>query len=87
MEPAYSGAHAPDYWACLPQVEGRLHAARKIPRDTTETPRSQKISKQILKKMYNAGEGVQKREPSYTVGGNANWCSDYGEQYGGVLKN
>ena len=37
--------------------------------------------------MYNAGEGVQKREPSYTVGGNANWCSDYGEQYGGVLKN
>ena len=35
----------------------------------------------------NAGEGVEKREPSYTVGGNINWCSHYGEQYGGSLKN
>ena len=26
----------------------------------------------------NAGEGVEKREPSYTVGGNVNWCSHYG---------
>ena len=31
--------------------------------------------------MINAGEGVAKREPSYTVGGNVNWCSHYGEQY------
>ena len=29
----------------------------------------------------NAGEGVEKREPSYTVGGNANWYSHYGEQW------
>ena len=35
----------------------------------------------------NAGEGVEKREPSYTVGGNVNWCSLYGEQYGGSFKN
>ena len=35
----------------------------------------------------NAGEGVEKREPSYTVGGNVNWYSHYGEQYGGFLKN
>ena len=34
----------------------------------------------------NAGEGVEKREPSYTAGGNANWYSDYGEQYGDSLK-
>ena len=34
----------------------------------------------------NAGEGVEKREPSYTVGGNVNWCSHYGGQYGGSLK-
>ena len=34
----------------------------------------------------HAGEGVKKREPSYTVG-NVNWCSHYGEQYGGSLKN
>ena len=35
----------------------------------------------------NAGEGVEKREPSYTVDGNVNWYSHYGEQYGGSLKN
>ena len=35
----------------------------------------------------NAGEGVEKREPSYTVGGNANSYSHYGEQCGDSLKN
>ena len=35
----------------------------------------------------NAGEGVEKREPSYTVGGNANQYSRYGEQCGDFLKN
>ena len=30
----------------------------------------------------NAGEGVEKREPSYTDGGNVNWCSHYRKQYG-----
>ena len=28
----------------------------------------------------------RKRELSYTVGGNINWYSCYGEQYGGSLK-
>ena len=35
----------------------------------------------------NAGEGVEKREPSYTDDGNVNCYSHYGEQYGGFLKN
>ena len=34
----------------------------------------------------NAGEGVEKREPSYTVGGNANQNSCYGKQCGDFLK-
>ena len=34
----------------------------------------------------NAGEGTEKREPPYTVSGNVNWCSHYGEQYAGSLK-
>ena len=34
----------------------------------------------------NAGEGVEKREPSYTVDGNVNWYSHYGRQYGDSLK-
>ena len=36
-------------------------------------------------KIINAGV-VERREPSYTVGGNVNWYSHYGEQYGGSLK-
>ena len=35
----------------------------------------------------NAGEGVEKRECSYTVGGNINWYSHYGRQYGASFKN
>ena len=34
----------------------------------------------------NAGEDVEKREPSYTVGGNANQYSHYGEQCGDSLR-
>ena len=34
----------------------------------------------------NAGDGVEKTEPSYTVGGNVNWCSHYRKQYGGFSK-
>ena len=33
--------------------------------------------------VINVGEGVEEREPSYTVGGNAN----YGEQCGDSFKN
>ena len=29
---------------------------------------------------------MEKREPSYTVGGNINWYSHYGEPYGVLLK-
>ena len=37
--------------------------------------------------IINAGEGVEKREYSYTVGGKVNWCNHYEKQYGGSLKN
>ena len=35
----------------------------------------------------NTGEGVEKREPSYTVGGNVNRYSYYGKKSGRSLKN
>ena len=35
----------------------------------------------------NAREGMGKKDPSYTAGGNVNWFSHYGEQYGCSLKN
>ena len=34
----------------------------------------------------NAGEGVEKMEPSYTGGGNESWYTHCGEKYGGSLK-
>jgi len=37
--------------------------------------------------MTNARERVEKREASYTVGGNANWSSHYREQCGGSSEN
>ena len=41
----------------------------------------------ISPQITNAGEGVEKTEPSYTVGGNVNWYNHYGIQYGGTLEN
>ena len=36
----------------------------------------------IKKSTMHVGKGVEKREPSYTVGENSNWYSQYGEQCG-----
>ena len=47
---------------------------------------SQNDHRQKNLQIINAGEGVQKRESSYSVGRNVNWCSHYGEQHGGSLK-
>ena len=45
----------------------------------------------IIEKLQisNTGEDVEKRDPSYTAGGNiyVNWCSHCREQYGGSPKN
>ena len=35
----------------------------------------------------NAGEGVEKKKPSYTVGGNISWHSHCEKQYGGSSEN
>ena len=37
--------------------------------------------------IINAREGVEKRKPSYSVGGNVNRYNHYGEQYRDFLKN
>ena len=39
------------------------------------------------KQTINAGDGVEGRELSYTVGGNVNGYRNYGEQYGYSFKN
>ena len=40
----------------------------------------------MTKKSTNAGEDVERREPLYSVGGNVNWSSHYGELCRGSLK-
>jgi len=47
----------------------------------TERPSSKSLQ------TINAGVGMEKREPSYTVGGNTNWYNHYEEQHGDSLKN
>ena len=37
--------------------------------------------------IINAGEGVEKRKSSCTIGGNVNWYSHYWRQYGNSFKN
>ena len=51
-----------------------------IPSQESEWPSSKNLQ------TINAGKGVEKREPSYAVGGNVNWYSHYGEQYETSLK-
>ena len=54
---------------------------KEVSAHTGQNGHCQKVYKQI-----NAGESVKRKEPSHTVGGNVNWYSYYGEQYGGSLK-
>ena len=49
----------------------------------TTTMKLLQVRMTIIKKKnlqtIDAGEGVEKRESSYTIGGNVNWYSYYGE--------
>ena len=38
------------------------------------------------KEQLSVGGDVEKKEHSYTVGGNVNWCGHYGDQYGDSSK-
>ena len=55
----------------------------------TTPARTAIIKKSVNNKCWRGypGEGVEKREPSYTVDGNVSWCNHYGKQYGGASKN
>ena len=44
------------------------------------------LVRMAFKKEISAGEGVEKKEALYTVGGNVNGCSHDGKQYGGFFK-
>ena len=42
----------------------------------------QNVQSLISPQITNAGVGMEKREPSCTVGGNVNWYNHCGKQYG-----
>jgi len=44
------------------------------------------INKSTKNKCWS-GEDVERRESSYTVGGNVNWYNHYGKQYEGTSEN
>ena len=47
---------------------------------------SQEWLKLTAQETTDVGKNVEKGEPFYTVGGNANWCSHSRKQYGGSSK-
>ena len=61
------------------------HIIREMKIKTTVSYHLTPIRLAIIKSLQITN--VEKREPSYTVSGNVNWCSHYGKQYGGSLKN
>ena len=74
------------------QKQRKRHSTRLIIRNTNENYNgvslhsSQNSHHQKVYKL-NAGEDVEKQEPSCTVGGNVNWCIHCGKQYGGSTEN
>ena len=63
-----------------------LEKCRSKPQWDITSHRSEWSSSKSLQTI-NAGEGVEKREHSCTVGGNLNWYSHYGRRYGDSLRN
>ena len=58
-----------------------LEKCKTKPQQSITSHQSEQPSSKSLQ-IINAGESVEKKEPSYTAGGNVNGCSHYGEQYG-----
>ena len=77
--PLSMGFSRQEYWNGLPFPNQNYN---EVSLHTNQNGHDQKNLQTI-----NTGEGVEKREPSYTVGGSVNWYSHCGEQYGGSFKN
>ena len=51
------------------------------------TPFRMAVIKLVSLQITNAREGVQKKEPSYTTGGDVNWYNHHGKQYEDISEN
>ena len=72
---------------CSPSVIIREMQIKTAIYNEISTHTSQNGHHQKNLQTTNAGESMKRREPSYTVSGNANWYSHYGEECGDSLKN
>ena len=76
----------PKYWSfsfsIIPskEIPGLISCKSKLQWDITSHQLEQLSSKKNPQTI-NAGESVERKEPSYTVVLNVNWYSHYGEQY------
>ena len=85
--PLSMGFSRQEYWSGLSLPS--LRSLREMQIKTTVRYHLILVRMAIIKKFktINAGEGVEKRQPSYIAGGNVNWYSHYGRWYGDSLKN
>ena len=58
----------------------------KMKTKTTVRNHLTSVSMAFIKKSANAGEGLTKKEPSYTLAEDVYWCSHYGKQNGVSFK-
>ena len=75
--PMSMGFSRQEYWSGLPLPSLLGNCKSKLQWGIT-SHWSEWQSSKILQ-IINAGEGVEKREPSYILGGNVNWYIHYGE--------
>ena len=64
-EPPYAAGAAPE-------------KAKKTKKTKTKNKTKKRMAPMKETQMTNAAEGMEKREPSYKVGGNVNWYNHYG---------
>ena len=76
-----------DGWQTHEKMFNITHFQRNEKQNHNEVPSHAGQIGPIRKFTINAGEGVEKKEPSSIVGGNANYYSRYGEQCRDSLKN
>ena len=61
-------------------TEMQIKTTMRIPSHQSEWPSLKSLQ------IPNAGEGVEEKEPLYTVAGNVGWCSHCEKQHGGASK-
>ena len=77
-----------NYYVCACIIrEMQIKTTKKKSYNEVLSQTSQNDHHQKILQTISAGEGVEKRETSYTVSGNVNWYSYYEQQYGDALKN